>query len=98
MYAKVKVVESGLEGTGEEVGGGGVGGKPVFVQKEAVDFIGEDELFDMDVAGAESVGERGSLSVGDVRVVVAMNEKHGRAPAVDGGHWRAGVGASGWGG
>lgn len=86
-----------LEGALEEVSGGLVGGEPVFVQQEAVDLIGEDELLDGDVAGAKSVSEGGGLGVGDVGVIVAVDEKNGRAPVVDVCHGRAGMRESGGG-
>ena len=76
----------GLEGAVEEVGGGLVGGQPVLVEEEAVEFVGEDEFFDGDVAGAQGLGEDGGLGVGDVGVVVAVDEEDGRAPA---GRWTA---------
>src|SRR5665213_747062 len=79
----------------EEVGGGLVGGEPVLVEQEAVDFVGEDEFFDVDVAGAEGVGEHGGLGVGDFGVVVAVYEEHGRLPLGYIGHWRRSVGNGG---
>src|SRR5665213_649704 len=79
----------------EEVGGGLVGGEPVLVEQEAVDFVGEDEFFDVDVAGAEGVGEHGGLGVGDLGVVVAVDEEDRRLPLGDVRHWRTCVGQCG---
>ena len=85
----------GLEGALEEGGGGLVGGKPVLVEQEAVDFVGEDEFFDGNVTGAQGLGEDGGLGVGDVGVVIAVDEKDGRTPEVDGGDGGAGAGFGG---
>src|SRR5438477_9448748 len=68
----------------EEIGGGVISREPVFVQKEVVDFIREDELFDFDVAGAEARDEIDGLREVNVAVVVAVNEERGRFPSVDG--------------
>ena len=57
-----------------------------------MEFVGEDEFFDGDVAGAEGVGEHGGLGVGDFGVVVAVDEEDGRAPFGYIGHGRTGVG------
>jgi hypothetical protein len=85
----------GLERALKEVGGGGVGGEPVFVEQEAVELVGEDELVDGDVAGAEGLSEDGGLGVGDVGIIVAVDEEDGRAPMVDGGDGRAEPGPGG---
>src|SRR5260221_13119314 len=73
-----------VESAVEEIGGGVIGGKPVFVQKEVVDFVREDKLFDFDVAGAETRDEVDGLREVNVAVIVAVNEEHGRFPSVDG--------------
>jgi len=68
----------------EEIGGGVISREPVFVQKEVVDFIREDELFDFDVAGAETRDEIDRLREINVAIVIAVNEERGRFPSVDG--------------
>src|SRR5882724_13325533 len=68
----------------EEIGGGVISREPVFMQKEVVDFVGENELFDFDVAGAETRDEIDGLREVNVAIVVAVNEEHGRFPRVDG--------------
>src|SRR6266436_4910536 len=73
-----------VESAVEEIGGGVIGGQPVFVQKEVVDFVREDKLFDFDVVGAEASDEIDGLREVNVAIVVAMNEEHGRFPSVDG--------------
>src|SRR5580658_1347279 len=72
-----------------------VAGEPIAVQDEVVNLIGEDELVNGYTACAEGVGESRCLLVGDVRVVIAVDEQDGRLPALDGGHGRAGVSYSG---
>ena len=47
------------------------------------------------VAGAEGVGEDGGLGVGDVGVVVAVDEEDGRGPVGDVGERGAGEGLGG---
>src|SRR6185437_3139830 len=79
----------------EEGSGALVAGKPVVMQDEIVDLVREDELVDGDAASAEGVGETRSLLVGDVGIVIAVNEEDGRFPAVDGSHGRACMGDGG---
>ena len=85
----------GLEGALEEGGGGLVGGEPILVEQEAVEFVGEDEFLDGDVVGAQGFGEDRGLGVGDVGVVVAVDQEDGRTPAVDGGDGGTGAGLGG---
>ena len=66
----------------EKVRSGAIGGEPILMQKKIVHFVGEDELFDFDVFGAEAGDEINGLGEVDVSVVVAVNEQNGRFPGV----------------
>jgi len=57
-----------------------------------VEFVGEDELLDGNAMGAQGFGEGGGLGVGDVRVVIAVDQEDGRPPVVDGSDGAAGAG------
>ena len=69
----------------EEVAGSVVRPQPAPVQEKIVDFIGEDELFDLDAVFAKACDKVDGLREIDVAVIVAMDEKHGRLPGVHGG-------------
>ena len=45
-----------------------------------MDLVGEDELLELDALLAERLREVHALAEGDVAVVVAVDEKDGRAP------------------
>jgi hypothetical protein len=51
------------------------------VEEQVVHLVGEDELLDLDPLLAESPDQAHGLAEGNVPVVVAMDEKDGRAPA-----------------
>ena len=51
-------------------------------------LTGEDELLERDTLLAQRLREVHALAEGDVAVVVAVDEKHGGAPGLDGGHRR----------
>ena len=57
-----------------------------------MDFVGEDELFDVHAAGAKARHEVHGLRKNDVAIVVAVDEEHWRFPGVDGGDGRRVVG------
>jgi len=59
-----------------------IGSQPVAVQKEIVNLVGEDELFDFDALFAKTCGEVDSLREIDVAVIVAVDEEDGRRPSV----------------
>jgi hypothetical protein len=67
---------SAVEFAIEEVGCCPIGGEPIFVQKEVVNFVGEDELFEFDASSTESRDEVHGLREIDVSVIVAVNEKN----------------------
>src|ERR1044072_7485404 len=72
----------------KEIGRGVVGREPVAVQEKVMHFVREDELLELDVLLAEPPREVNHLAEGDVAVVVALNQKDGRAPLLDGGDGR----------
>ena len=59
-----------------------IGSQPVAVQKEIVNLVGEDELFDFDALFAKARGEVHGLREIDVAIVVAVDEKDRRLPGV----------------
>jgi hypothetical protein len=63
----------GMQDALEEGSRAFVAGKPVAVQDETVNFVGEDKFIDGDASGAKCVGEARCLLVGDIRVVVAVD-------------------------
>jgi hypothetical protein len=67
----------GMQDTFEEGSGAFIAGEPISVQDEVVDLVGKDELVDGDTAGAEGIGEARCLLIGDVGVVVPVNEEDG---------------------
>jgi len=74
-----------LELAVEEIGGGFVAGEPVVMEQEVVDFVGEYELLDLDIAfGAEASDEIDCLREVDVAIVVAVDEQDRGLPGVDG--------------
>ena len=70
-----------MQGASEECGFVFVAGKPVAVQDEVVELVWEDEFIDGNAASAQGIGEAGGLLVGDLRIVIAVDEQDGRAPA-----------------
>src|SRR5579864_928066 len=66
----------------EEIGGSAIAGKPVAIQQEIVNVVGENKLLDGDAAGAQPGDEVDGLREVDVTVVVAVDEKHWRLPGV----------------
>src|ERR1700676_2812513 len=79
----------------EEVALGVIAGQPGAMEKEIVDFVGEDELFDVYAAGAEAGDEVDGLREIDVAVVVAVDEENWRLPGVYGAYRRGFVGEFG---
>src|SRR5439155_11190971 len=68
----------------EEIGGSFVAGEPVAMEQEIVNFVGEDELLDFDVALGPEAGDKiDGLREVDVAIVVAVNEEHRGLPSVD---------------
>ena len=57
--------------------------EPVCVAEEAVSLVGEDELAIGDMPGGQLAGEEQRLREIDIAVVVAVDQQHRRAPAVD---------------
>ena len=68
----------------KEIGSSVVAGEPVAMKKKIVDFVGENELFDLDVAfGAQAGNEIDGLREVNVAIVVAVDKEHRRFPGVD---------------
>ena len=68
----------------EKFDGGVIGGEPRSMQEEIVNFVGKNELFELDILFAQGFGEIDGFGEGDVAVVVALDEENGRAPGADG--------------
>src|ERR1044071_6405808 len=77
-------IASALQLPFEEVRGRRVGAEPVAVEEEVVHVVGEDDLLELDVLLAQTAHEVYGLREGDVALVVAVDEEHGRAPLLDG--------------
>src|SRR5262249_59575082 len=67
----------------EEIAGGMVGAQPGAMQQEIVNFIREDELFDMDIALTQARDQVNGLCEIHVAVVIAVDEQYWRFPLVD---------------
>jgi hypothetical protein len=67
----------GMQDTLKEGSGAFIASEPIAVQNEVVNFVGKDELVDGDTVGAEGIGEARCLLIGDVGVVVPVNEEDG---------------------
>src|SRR5215469_13647500 len=77
----------------KEVELGTVDLQPGSMAEEFVDFVGNDELFQIDVLAAKrgnQVDRHGEI---DVAVIVAVDEQHRRAPGAYAGNWRPIVGS-----
>src|SRR5579884_3130305 len=72
----------------QEARGGFVGLQPAGVEQESVDFVGEDQLLELDMLFAQRLREADGFAEGHVAVVVAVYEQDRRSPGVDGRHGR----------
>src|ERR687884_1378615 len=64
----------------EEIRRGVISAQPVGVAQEIVHLVGKDQLLELDVALAQPAHQLDGLIEGDVAVVVAVDQQHGRFP------------------
>ena len=67
----------------KEITGRMIGLEPRAVQEKIVDFIGENELFDVHITHAKPRDEIHRLREINVAIVVTMNKEHWRLPGID---------------
>ena len=56
--------------------------QPVRVHQKTVHLVGEDQNLDLHAAGAQFLGQLYRLGERHVAIVVAVNQKNGRAPGL----------------
>jgi len=59
------------------------------VAEKVVTLVRENDFFERNSARPELARQHQRLGERDVVVVVAMDQQHGRAPSLDGRHWRS---------
>ena len=70
----------------EEFRGGMESPEPVLVGQKAVHFVRKDELLDLDITLPKPLGQVHAFAEGNITVVVAVDEEHGRAPGIEESH------------